>query len=504
LIWFASIISKYRKLNGFTYSGRVMASSFLTRFKIPHVFVLLSAVILVVSILTYVIPSGRYERTEITVGQLTRTIMIPGTYERIPKNISLESITLGEEVEGKASPVSLVGLISAIPRGLESVADIVFLIFICGGVIAVINRTGTITAVIQALLRKFKDSGPALTIVLMIAGAIAGSTIGMGEELIPLVPIFLLVSNQLGYDRIFGFVLVFLGADVGFSAATTNPFTVQIAQGIAEVPLGSGIVFRLIFLSVILATAIIYVLRYGRRIKRNPSNAMVPFEESGVITCDMTTTKLRPAHIWILIQAVLIFAITLYLMQIRGWWLNEMSGGFLLMGVIAIKISGLSISEAVKAFIKGMEEMVVAALVVGFARGIQVVLNDGQILDTIIYYAASLLQNTSSVIAAMGMLVFQSILNFFIPSGSGQAAVTMPLMAPLSDILGISRQTAVFAFTCGDGFSNSIVPTGGVLMGMLALSKIPYEKWLRFMMPLFLILMGWSAIFLAIAVAINY
>mgnify|MGYP001043211774 CR=1 FL=1 len=430
--------------------------------------------------------------------------MVPGTYEKIPKHISLESITLGEEVEGRATPVSLIGLISAIPRGLESVADIVFLIFICGGIISIINRTGTITAILQALMRKFSDSGPGLTIVLMIAGAIGGSTIGMGEELIPLVAIFILVSRQLGYDRIYGFVLVFMGADVGFSAATTNPFTVQIAQGIAEVPLGSGILFRVVFLSVILTTAIIYVLRYGSRIRKDPSRSLVPFDDERISAAEVETVKLNAAHIWILIQAVLIFAVTLYLMQIRGWWLNEMSGGFLLMGVIAVIISHLTVSEAVKAFIKGMEEMVMAALVVGFARGIQVVLNDGQILDTIIHYAATLLQNTSSVIAAEGMLIFQSILNFFIPSGSGQAAVTMPLMAPLSDILGISRQTAVFAFTCGDGFSNSIVPTGGVLMGMLALSRIPYEKWLKFIMPLFLILMAWSAVFLAIAVAIGY
>lgn len=481
-----------------------MALSIFSKIKIPHVFILLSSVILVVSILTYVIPSGKYERTEITVGQLTRTIMVPGTYERIPKHISLESVILGEEVEGMATPVSLIGIISAIPRGLEAVADIVFLIFICGGIISVINRTGTITAIIQALIRRFKDSGPALTIVLMIAGAIGGSTIGMGEELIPLVPIFLLVSQQLGYDRIFGFVLVFLGADMGFSAATTNPFTVQIAQGIAEVPLGSGLTFRIIFLVVILATAIIYVLRYGHRIRRDPSSAIVPFEDNRISTGNIESVKLRAVHIWILLQTVVIFSVTIYLMQIRGWWLNEMTGGFLLIGVVAIILSRLPVSEAVKAFIKGMEEMVVAALVVGFARGIQVVLIDGQILDTVIYFAANLLSNTSSIIAAEGMLVFQSILNFFIPSGSGQAAVTMPLMAPLSDILGVSRQTAVFAFTCGDGFSNSIVPTGGVLMGMLALSKIPYEKWLKFMMPLFLILMAWSAVFLAIAVIINY
>jgi uncharacterized ion transporter superfamily protein YfcC len=484
--------------------GRPMASSLLKKIKIPHVFVLLSGVILVVSLLTYVVPSGHYERSEITVGQLTRTVMVPGTYEKVPKHISLESVVLGEEVEGKATPVSIVGLISAIPRGLETVADIVFLIFICGGVISVVNRTGTITAILQALLTRFSGSGPVLTVVLMTAGAIGGSTIGMGEELIPLVPIFLIVSQQLGYDRVYGFVLVFLGADVGFAAATTNPFTVQIAQGIAEVPLGSGIGFRVIFLVLILSTVIIYVLRYGRKIKKDPSKAIAPFDDTSVSTGEIEIVRLRAAHIWILLTCVVTFALILYLMQVRGWWLNEMSGGFILMGVLAVIISKIPVSEAVKAFIKGMEDMVVAAMVVGFARGIQVVLADGQILDTVIFSAANVLRNTSTVFAAQGMLVFQSILNFFIPSGSGQAAVTMPLMAPLSDILGITRQTAVFAFTCGDGFSNSIVPTGGVLMGMLALSKIPYEKWLRFMFPLFLILMLWSAIFLTIAVVINY
>ncbi len=174
------------------------------------------------------------------------------------------------------------------------------------------------------------------------------------------------------------------------------------------------------------------------------------------------------------------------------------------MGIFAIIISGLPLSEAVKAFVKGMEEMVVAALVVGFASGIRVVLEDGQVLDTIIYASAGLLNDAPKILAAEGMLVFQTILNLFIPSGSGQAAVTMPLMAPLADVLGITRQTAVFAFTSGDGFSNIIIPTSGILLAMLSIAKIPYEKWLRFVMPLFLMLMTVAGIFIAIAVLINF
>ncbi len=174
------------------------------------------------------------------------------------------------------------------------------------------------------------------------------------------------------------------------------------------------------------------------------------------------------------------------------------------MGLVAAAVSRLPLAEATKAFIKGMEEMVVAALVVGFARGIQVVLTDGQILDTVIHFAATILQDLPRHVSVVGMLFFQTTLNFIIPSGSGQAAVTMPLMAPLADVLGVTRQTAVLAFQFGDGLSNTIVPTSGVLMAMLTLAKIPYGTWLRFVFPLFLQLLALAAIFLVIAVAINY
>lgn len=181
-----------------------------------------------------------------------------------------------------------------------------------------------------------------------------------------------------------------------------------------------------------------------------------------------------------------------------------MSGGFLLMGIIAVLVSGIPVSQAIKAFVKGMEEMIVAALVVGVANGIRIVLQDGQILDTLIYASAGLLSKTTNIAAAEGMLVFQTVLNFFIPSGSGQAAVTMPLMAPLADVLGVTRQSAVFAFTCGDGFSNIIIPTSPILMAMLSIAKIPYEKWVRFVLPLFILLILLAGIFLGIAVIINY
>jgi len=180
-----------------------------------------------------------------------------------------------------------------------------------------------------------------------------------------------------------------------------------------------------------------------------------------------------------------------------------MAGGFILMGLVAVAVARMPVADASAAVVRGMEEMTVAALVVGFARAVTVVMEDGLILDTLVHSASTVLVNVPQLVAAEGMLVFQATLNFFIPSGSGQAAVTMPLMAPLADVLGLTRQTAVFAFTCGDGLSNMVIPTSGILMASLGLAGVPYQKWLRFMVPLLLQLIAVAAVFMAAAVVIR-
>ena len=478
--------------------------SLLKRIKIPHVFALLTGVILFCSLLTYIIPSGEYERQETTIGELTRNVVVPGSFTELPKHISGSGLLVGDQVDGSASPVSFLQFLTAIPRGMESAADIIFFIFVIGGVFGILEKTGTITASIQRLIRKFSNSGPLLTVILMTVISIGGSTLGMGEEFIPLVPIFLYVSKKLSYDRIYGLAIVMLAADIGFAAATTNPFTIQIAQGIAEVPLGSGIGFRLVFYVFCLAVTLQYVLSYGAKIRLDPSQSIMAGDDFEMHTFAVEDIPFTRRHGVILVLSAVVFIGILWAVQSQGWWLAEMAGGFLLIGVLAALASGLDINTSAKAFAKGAEDMVVAALVVGFAKGISVVLEDGQIMDSLIYFAASGLENFNNVFAAEGMLVFQTVLNFFIPSGSGQAATTMPLMAPLADVLGLSRQTAVLAFTCGDGFSNTIIPTSAVLMAMLSLAGIPYNKWLKFMLPLFFRLILLSMVFIAIAVWIGY
>jgi len=333
--------------------------------------------------------------------------------------------------------------------------------------------------------------------------SIGGSTLGMGEEFIPLVPVFLLVSKRLGYDRIYGLALVLVAAQVGFAASTTNPFTVCVAQGIAELPLYSGLELRLVFYVCAITIALLYTLRYGARVKADPSASLMPDDDFEIETGG-AEEAFTGRHWAILIASTLIFAFILFATRLFGWWMADMAGGFLLMGIVAGFLARLPLDDAVKAFVDGMRDMVVAALVVGFARGIEVVLSDGQIMDTIVHGAATLLLHVPHYIAAVGMLAFEASLNLLVPSGSGQAAVTVPLMAPLSDIIGLTRQTAVLAFTCGDGFSNLVIPTSGVLMAMLALARIPYGRWLRFILPLFGLLIALSAVFLMIAVAIDY
>lgn len=474
-------------------------------FRIPHVFALLTIVTALAAIATWIVPSGEYRRETRTIEGRERTVVVPGTYAAEPKAFSLEGALLGGEAPaGMSRPVSLQQLLSAIPRGLEQSADIIFFIFIIGGTFGILQRTGTIPAAIGALLGRFGHSAPLLTVLIMLAVAAGGSTLGMGEEFIPLIPVFLVISQRLGYDRIYGLCLVMLAADVGFAAATTNPFTVNIAQGIAELPLNSGIGLRLAFFAVAMTITILYVLRYGAKIRATPAASLMHGDAEPMPEDTLGTHAFTARHKMTLALCLAIFAGILWGVQALGWWMNDMAGGFFLMGVVAAIACRLPIGETMKAYVKGLEDMVVAALVVGFARAITVVLNDGHVMDTLIHAAATLLQGVPPFVAVEGMFVFQSMLNVLVPSGSGQAAVTMPLMAPLADVIGLTRQTAVLAFQFGDGLSNMLVPTSGVLMAMLTLAKIPYGTWLRFALPLFLILSGVGAVFLAVAVWIGY
>lgn len=481
-----------------------MSKGLFSTIKIPHVFIFLSGIILFCSVLTYIVPSGNYERTTKKFGDIEQTVVVPGTYKQIPKHFSFKGLILGEHVTGKASPTSLLGIFTAIPKGMSQSASLIFFIFTIGAVFTLIQETGAIHAIINKIMDKFSHTPILLPVLIFTTIAIGSTTLGMGAEFIPMIPIFLLISKELGYDRMYGVSFLLVAEGIGWTTGVTNPFNVQIAQQIAEVPIGSGIGFRLIFFLVCYGVGLFYFLKYGKKVKNDPSKSIMKDDPFSIDTSDIGKVLLQKKHLVIAFVAIILFSVILYAVQTMGWGLLEMSGGFLAVGVSSILICGMTGDEAMAAFIKGLKLMIVPALIVGIARGIQVVMVEGQIIDTILAHAASVLQEQPKWVAAQGMFVFQSTLNFFIPSASGQALVTMPLLVPLSDLLQLSRQLAVFAFLIGDGMSNMIIPTNGFLMAVLGIAGVPFEKWFKFILPLFLILVVIGAVFLSLALYIGY
>ncbi|MEJ2113279.1 MAG: AbgT family transporter, partial [Flavobacteriaceae bacterium] len=408
-------------------------------------------------------------------------------------------------IEGKSSPGSGLGVFSAIPKGLGDSAILVFYVFIIGALFSLIHQTGAINAFLFSLIDKFKNR-PKLLIFLIYMTLFSGSAfMGIGPETIALIPVFLFLSQRLGYDRLLGFALLSVPVYLGWSSGVTNPFTVQIAQIIAELPIGSGIGFRFILYIVYAALGFYYITRYANKIKSNPSLSLMNndnfnLDEFG----SFEKEDLKRKHIYILTFFVLSYVAILISVQTIGWGLIEMSACFIGILIIVAKMAGMSGDESMIAFTNGLKVMIVPALVVGVARGISVTLQEGMIIDTILHRSSEVLLTLPKIVAAEGMLFFQSTLNFFIPSASGQALVSMPLMTPMSDILGISRQTAVLAYILGDGLSNLIIPTNGVLMAMLGLAKISFEKWFKLVLPLFIISMILALVFIAIAITIGY
>lgn len=478
---------------------------FLSSLRIPHVFIFLSGIILFCSLLTYIVPSGSYERSSKVINDIQQTVIVPGSYQEVPKNFSLKGLILGEEIAGRASPTSVMGLFSSIPKGMNQAAALIFFVFIIGAVFNVIQHTGTINVFVCKLLKKFRKKPVFLTFILFTGFALAATFLGMGSEFIPLIPILLILSKEMGYDRLFGVSILLIPEGIGWSTAITNPFTVQIAQQIAELPIGSGIVLRIIMFLICFVVGFSFLMFYGNKVKKDRSRSIMP-DDQFILDNEMqlSDTKLTKRHISIAFTSLILFGLILYAVQTMGWGLIEMTGGFFTVGFITILISGMSGEESMEAFIKGLQIMIIPALIVGFARGIQVVLQEALVIDTFLYHAASILREMPSPVAAEGMYLFQTLLNFFIPSASGQAMVSMPLMVPLADLLGISRQTAVLAFISGDGFSNMIIPTNGVLMAILGIAMVPFEKWFKFIIPLFIVLSAIAAIFLIIAVIIIY
>lgn len=441
------------------------------KIKLPDTLILLLGILFIFTILTWVIPAGEFDR-HIVNG---RELVSPGSYHTT-----------------EADPATFFDFILAPIKGFISSAQIIVFIFFVAGSFGIINKTGAIEAGLQSVVKLSKKRPASKKVVIpliMILFSLAGATFGMSEEVLVFILITLPLGFALGYDSIVGVSIPFIGAGVGFAGAFLNPFTVGIAQGIAELPPFSGWEYRLLVWVLFTTLGIVFIMAYANKVEKNP-------EASPMYELDKKSKFKEQHHLnnrftfrHKLVVSIFLAGLVLLIVGVNrwDWYINEISGLFFVLGVLSALVYRISLNDTVDAFIQGATDMIKVTFVIAIAKGILIIASEGKIIDTILYSLSSAVEDYPKAVSVELMYCIQSFLNFFLPSGSGQAALTMPIMSPLSDILGISRQTAVLAFQLGDGLSNMIIPTSGVTMGVLTIANIPYQKWFKWILPLMIL-----------------
>jgi uncharacterized ion transporter superfamily protein YfcC len=439
----------------------------------PHPLALLVGCVLLAAALTWVLPAGQFERREDAA--TGRSVVVPGTYHGV-----------------EPQPVGPFGAVVAIPKGIVDAASVIGLIFLIGGGFTVVERTGTFVRLVSALMRRLRGRGILVIPVASLAFALGGIMMQMQEELIAFVPLLLLLVRQLGFTPVTAVAMSLGSAAVGAAFSPVNPFQVIIAQKVAELQPASGFGFRMAFLLLALGLWIAGTMYYANR-TRVPAESRATEERDWLDWRDVT----------VLLAILAAFGIYFYGAQRLGWEFNELAALFFVIGVLAGLLGRLGIARTTEAFVDGFRSMALAALLVGFARAIYVVMNEGQIVDTIVHGLFAPIAGLPPALSAIGMMVVQAAIHIPVPSTSSQAVLTMPLLVPLSDLINLSRQVTVLAYQYGAGLGDIIMPTNGPLMAMLVAAGVRYEDWLRFVIPLYAGLMGLAALALALGVAVG-
>lgn len=454
------------------------------RFKIgmPDAFIIIFSIIVLAAVATYIMPAGSYERE--TVDGVTK--VVPNSYTPTESN-----------------PTNLLDLFKSIQIGMIESANIIFLIFIIGGIVRVIESTGAIDSGINALIGKTK--GRYMLLITSVAG-IFGVLASMGlaaNAVIAFIPIGIALARSLKLDAIVGIATIYLGYYAGMIAGIFDPTILGLAQTIAELPLFSGMPLRIVIFIALITITITYTNLYAKKIKNNPDKSFMgdkPFgENEEEIARDMNTNFTFVQKL-VLFAFVAFIGIFIYGAFTRGWGLNDLVAIFLIMGVVIAIIARINPNKFVATFIEGAKSITYGALVVGLARAVIVIMENGNIMDTIVNAALVPLESTSVFIGGQLLFIFNLLFNLLVTSGTGQAAIVMPIMVPIVDILGITRQTGALAFMLGDGITNIITPTSGVLMAVLAVGGVKWTQWVKFAFPLMLmwVLVGMIAVGYAI------
>lgn len=431
----------------------------------PDTYVLILGLIAAAVIMTYIVPAGSFARVkDAASGQ---SVVQPGTYQRI-----------------RQMPVPVTEVFMAVPQGLAKNAVTVFFIFIIGGCFGVVNATDTLNGLIRKAItgRKRKIRGEIIIGILVLTFGLAGGVVGMAEECLAFLPLLVTLAVGLGYDSVAGAAILIIGIAYGYGSAPVNPFTVGLAQSIAGLPMFSGMWFRWILWVCSTALAAGYLMVYCRKIKADPSKSLVADIDQSQFQIDLGAGehKFTKRQIGVLVCFIGGILFLMWMIVWKGWYMTELSAYFFGLSILCAVVYGMSPNEMSRHFVEGMKGMVYPAILVGMAAGISIILENGHILDTIVNAFSKPLAAVNPALNGGLMMLVQTAVNLFIPSGTGQAVVTMPLMAPLADVVGITRQTAVVAYQLGDGCSNSIIPTSAMTMAAIALAKIPYSRWVKF------------------------
>ncbi len=412
------------------------------KLKVPNTYVIIFALLLLCAVATWLLPGGQYGKADDGMLVYEEVDAVPQTWQ----------------------------VFTAVYHGFVKQAGIIIFILVVGGAFWLLNATGAVSAGIGRFISLVGHRDKWVLVAITLLFSLAGAVFGMSEETIPFVGMVVPLMLSMGYDAFMGMLIVYVASNVGFSSAFLNPFTVGIAQGMADLPLFSGMTYRLICWAFLTLLLVVFVLLYASRTRKQASTAL----SASPAPEPMTGRQMGILSVLGVTVILLVVGVTRW-----NWYLPEITGLFLLMGIVCGLIAGFGANRIAEELLAGAKDILSAALVVGFASGIIVILQDGRVVDSILHSMQEGLDGTGPMASLSAMYGIQAVINFLIPSASAKAAITIPIMAPFADMVGVSRQAMVLAFQFGDGFTNMLTPTSGVLMAALAMARIPYEKWLK-------------------------
>lgn len=452
--------------------------------RFPHPFVLLVSFALLAAVASYIVPAGAYDRRDDPV--TGRQVVVGGTYHRV-----------------EAQPVKPFDVFVAIPRGAVDAASVIFLVFLVGGAFAVVEKTGALNWGVNWLVHRLERREAIVIPLASLAFGAGGALMQMSEELLAFVPVMLLLTRRLGYNAVVGVAISMGAATVAAAFSPIDPFMVGIAQKVAGLPLLSGSAFRLVLLAIAMLFWIVATMHYARHGGALNSKLLADSDTQTARETALEGGRLDVRHALILATVVATFVMFVVGVMRFGWDFDHLSALFFIMGVIAGLLGGLRLNGTAEAFVEGFRNMAYAALLIGFARAIYLVLEQGRIVDTLVYAMFQPIADLPPTLSALGMMIAHAIIHLPVPSSSGQAVLTLPVLVPVSDLIGLARQVTVLAYQYGIGVVDLVIPTNGALMAMLAAMGVPYGEWLRFLSWRIAVLFGLGMVAVIVAVAIG-